>query len=91
MNTDIITIHCTNTGTYKEFPAGTDLINILNEFDLNLRFQIVNANVNNKTEPLTYQGYHTKTGTFLDMTDNWGMRTCVRSICFLLAKSVDEF
>jgi len=85
-----ITIHCTNTNTYKDFPAGTDLIHILKEFDINSRFKIVNAKVNNKTEPLTYQAYHNKTVTFIDMTDNSGMRTYVRSLCFLLAKAVEE-
>ncbi len=85
-----ITIYCTNTDSYKEFEAGTDLINILEGFDFKPKYRIVNAKVNNKTEPLTYRPYHNKTVTFVDLTDHSGMRTYVRSLCFLLAKAVSE-
>jgi uridine kinase len=85
-----ITIHCTNTDSYKDFPIGTSLIDILKEFSLKTEFSIVNARVNNKTEPLDYQAYHNKTVTFVDLTEPSGMRTYVRSLCFLLAKAVSE-
>jgi len=87
---NIVTIYCTNTGSYKDFPAGTDLINILKDFEINSKYRIVNAKVNNKTEPLTYQAYHNKTVTFIDLTEQSGMRTYVRSLCFLLSKAVGE-
>ncbi|NDV78872.1 nucleoside kinase [Dysgonomonas sp. 511] len=85
-----ITIHCTNTGTYKDFLAGTDLIEILDAFGYKPEYKIVNAKVNNKTEPLTYQAYHNKTVEFVDLSQPSGMRTYVRSLCFLLAKAVYE-
>lgn len=85
-----VTIHCTNTNTYKDFPAGTPLINILKEFDFKPKFKIVAARVNNKTEPLDYQAYHNKTVSFVDITEPSGMRTYVRSLCFLFAKAVTE-
>lgn len=85
-----VTIHCTNTGTYKDFPVGTNLINILKAFSPETRYKVINARVNNKTEPLDYQAYHNKTVTFVDMSEPSGMRTYVRSLCFLLAKAVAE-
>ena len=85
-----VTIHCTNTDNYKDFPVGTSLIDILKGFSLETEFPVVNARVNNKTEPLDYQAYHNKTVTFVDLTEPSGMRTYVRSLCFLLAKAVSE-
>ncbi|WP_029904826.1 nucleoside kinase [Prevotella sp. 10(H)] len=85
-----VTIHCTNTNSYKDFAAGTSLIDIMKGFSLQTQFPVVNARVNNKTEPLDYQAYHNKTVTFVDMTEPSGMRTYVRSLCFLLAKAVAE-
>lgn len=85
-----ITIFCTNTNSYKDFPAGVNLIDIMKGFDIKSEHTIVNAKVNNKTEPLTFQLYHNKTVTFVDITDPSGMRTYVRSLCFLLAKAVAD-
>ncbi len=85
-----ITIYCTNTGTYKDFPVGINLIKIQEEFDIKAKFKIVNAKVNNKTESLNYQVYHNKTVEFVDLSEPSGMRTYVRSLCFLLAKAVSE-
>ncbi|MDR3059854.1 MAG: nucleoside kinase [Dysgonomonas sp.] len=85
-----VTIHCTNTNTYRDFPAGISLIEILDGFKVQLASTIVNAKVNNKTEPLNYRVYSNKTVTFVDLTDPSGMRTYVRSLCFLLAKAVAE-
>lgn len=85
-----ITIFCTNTNTYQDFPAGINLIEVMKGFGVKSNHTIVNAKVNNKTEPLTFQLYHNKTVTFVDLTDPSGMRTYVRSLCFLLAKAVYE-
>lgn len=85
-----VTIYCTNTGTYQDFPAGSNIIEILDRFNIQSKSTIVNAKVNNKTEPLDYHVYHNKTVTFVDLTDPSGMRTYVRSLCFLLAKAVAE-
>lgn len=88
--TDKITIHCTNTNEYKDFPTGSSLIEILEGFDYKPDYRIVNAKVNNKTEPLVYRAYFNKTVTFVDISESSGMRTYVRSLCFLLAKAVAE-
>lgn len=85
-----VTIHCTNTDTYQDFPAGSSLIQIMEGFGVQSKSTIVNAKVNNKTEPLDYCVYHNKTVTFVDLTSPSGMRTYVRSLCFLLSKAVAE-
>lgn len=85
-----VRIHCTNNNSIKEFPSGTSLLEALKEFDLDNKYPIVNAKVNNKTESLDYQAYHNKTVTFVDISQRSGMRTYVRSLCFILAKAVAE-
>ncbi|MDR2955610.1 MAG: nucleoside kinase [Prevotella sp.] len=85
-----VTINCTNTGTYKDVPAGTNLIQILKEFDIKPRHKIVTAKVNNKTEPLTYQVYNNKTVNFVSISEPSGMRAYVRSLCFLFSRAVAE-
>lgn len=85
-----VTINCTNTGTYKDAPVGTNLIQILKEFDVKSRHKIVTAKVNNKTEPLTYQVYNNKTVDFISISEPSGMRAYVRSLCFLFSRAVAE-
>lgn len=85
-----LTIHCINTGIYKDFPVGTSLIEMLREFDVKPKYKIVAAKVNNKTEPLDYRAYSNKTINFIDIAEPAGMRTYVRSLCFLFAKAVSE-
>ena len=85
-----VTIYCTNTKTYRDFPTGENLIKILEGFAIHSQFKIVAAKVNNKIEPLNYQAYHNKTVTFVDLSEPPGMRTYVRSLCFLLSKAVAE-
>lgn len=85
-----VTIFCTNNNTHKDFPIGINLLNALKEFSLDNKYAFVNAKVNNKTESLNYQVYHNKTVTFVDVTQKSGMRTYVRSLCFLLAKAISE-
>ncbi|GAB6009674.1 nucleoside kinase [Dysgonomonas reticulitermitis] len=85
-----VTINCTNTGTYKDIPVGTNLIQILKEFDVKSKHKIVTAKVNNKTEPLTYQVYNNKTVNFISISEPSGMRAYVRSLCFLFSRAVAE-
>lgn len=89
MNTKV-TIHCTDNDTYKDFPAGISLMEILQELSIQPKSKIVAAKVNNKTESLDYRVYHNKSISYIDLTDPSGMRTYVRSLCFLLAKAVSE-
>lgn len=85
-----VTIYCTNTEEYKDVSVGTNLIQILKEFDVKSEHKIVTAKVNNKTEPLTYQVYNNKTVSFISISEPSGMRAYVRSLCFLFSRAVAE-
>lgn len=87
---DRITIYCTNNNTRTDFPAGISLLEILKELNIESKYPIINAKVNNKTEPLDYKAYNNKTVKFISINESSGMRTYVRSLCFLLAKAVSE-
>ena len=50
----------------------------------------VSAKVNNKVENLNFRVYYNKDIEFLDITSASGMRTYVRSLCFILVKAVDD-
>lgn len=85
-----ITIYCTNNDTYQEFPAGSTLLEIQKKLKVKSKYLIVNAKVNHKTEPLDFRVYNNKTVTFVDISESSGMRTYVRSLCFMFAKAVSE-
>lgn len=59
-------------------------------FGLKMPFGPVSAKVNNKVESLTFRVYYNKDVEFLDITNASGMRTYFRSLCFILAKAVEE-
>lgn len=85
-----VIIHCTNTNSYKEYPTGISLLEILDDLALETEFPFVNAKVNNKTESLNYRVYGNKTVQYVTVCESSGMRTYVRSLCFLFAKAVAE-
>jgi uridine kinase len=86
----MLRIYCKNNNIYKEFPAGTLLLDIYDAFNLQLPYPPVNAKVNNRTEGLTFRVYHNKDVEFVDIRDPSGMRTYVRSLCFALYKAIRE-
>ncbi|MGL4852369.1 MAG: nucleoside kinase [Phocaeicola sp.] len=86
----MIQIWCKNNNRMKEFPEGTSLLNMYREFNLNLPHGAVSAKVNNKVEGLNFRIYHNKDVEFLTITSSSGMRTYVRSLCFVLCKAVEE-
>ena len=59
-------------------------------FNLNFPYQVVSAKVNNRSEGLNFRVYNNKDIEFLDVRDQSGMRTYVRSLCFVLFKAVTE-
>ena len=86
----ILQICCKNNNIYKEFPIGSTLLDIYYGFNLNFPYQVVSAKVNNRSEGLTFRVYNNKDVEFLDVRDPSGMRTYVRSLCFILYKAVNE-
>lgn len=89
MSKDIV-IHCLNIGKHLTFPAGSSLLDILEQLDLKTKYPIIVAKVNNKVEPLIYRVYGNKTVEFLSLDNTIAMRTYVRSLCFVMAKAVDN-
>lgn len=90
MNNTTVTIYCTNTNSYKEYPKGISLLEILDDLSIAVEYPFVNAKVNNKTESLYYRVYGNKTVSFINIGESSGMRTYVRSLCFIFAKAVAE-
>lgn len=86
----MLQIYCKNNKETREFPEGTSLIDIYRELDLNMPYGPVSAKVNNKVENLNFRVYYNKDVEFLDITSASGMRTYVRSLCFILVKAVDD-
>ncbi len=86
----IVTVHCLNNDTYTDFPRGTDLKTILDTLKIDTGNTIVSAKVNNKVESLDFEIYNNKNVEFLDISSKSGLRTYLRSLCFILAKAVAD-
>ncbi|WP_321478659.1 nucleoside kinase [uncultured Bacteroides sp.] len=86
----MIQIYCKNNKIYKDCPIGSSLLNIYKGLNLNFPHQVVSAKVNNRSEGLNFKVYNNKDIEFLDITDPSGMRTYVRSLCFILFKAVND-
>lgn len=83
-------IYCKNTDKYIEVAPGSNLIEVYQASGLTLPYGPTSAKVNNVVEGLTFKIYHNMDVEFLDMTSGSGMRTYVRSLCFVLCKAVAD-
>ncbi len=88
--TDTVRIHCLNTDEYKDVKVGSTLKELIDVFGVKKPYLIANAKVNNKTESLDYQVFRPRRVEYIDISNSSGMRTYVRSLCFVLAKAVDD-
>ena len=86
----MLQIYCKNVNSAKDFPEGSTLLDIYNGFNLQMPYGPVSAKVNNKVESLDFRTYYNKDIEFLDITSSSGMRTYVRSLCFILVKAVED-
>ncbi len=86
----MLQICCKNNNISKNFPIGSSLLDIYYGFNLNFPYQVVSAKVNNRSEGLNFRVYNNKDVEFLDIRDSSGLRTYVRSLCFVLYKAVRE-
>ena len=86
----MLQIYCKNSKETREFSEGTSLLEIYQSFNLDMPYGPVSAKVNNKVENLSFRVYYNKDVEFLDITSASGMRTYVRSICFILSKAVHD-
>ncbi len=87
---DTVRVTCINTNTSKDIKIGSTLEELIDVFEVKSPYLIANAKVNNRTESLNYRVYRPKIVEFVDVTNNSAMRTYVRSLCFILAKAVDD-
>lgn len=86
----MLQIYCKNTHTTKSFPHGISLLEVYKGFELDIPFGPVNAKVNNKVEGLDYRVYNNKDVEFQNISTSSGMRTYVRSLCFILCKAIED-
>jgi len=85
-----VSVYCKNNKERMDVPAGSSLLEIKDMFDIKMPFLISNAKVNNKTESLHFRVYGPKTIEFMDISESSGMRSYVRSLCFIMAKAVSD-
>lgn len=85
-----VLIRCKNNNISKKFPIGSTLLDIYSGFLPELPGRVVSARVNNRSEGLNFRVYNNKDVEFLTIRDSSGMRTYVRSLCFILYKAVRE-
>lgn len=83
-------IYCRNTSSYIDVPVGSTLIDVYQTLGLDMPYGPSSAKVNNKTEGLTYRVFRNKDVEFLDILSSSGMRTYMRSLCFVLCKAVED-
>lgn len=85
-----VTIYCKNNGQTKDFPFGVTLREIYNGLGVQLPYPVANARVNNRSEGLGFRVFNNKDVEFMDVSTHSGMRTYVRSLCFVLCKAVHD-
>ena len=83
-------IYCRNTGTFKEFPEGTTLLEMLPSFDFDKPCDILAAKVNNVTEGLFFKVFNNKDIEFTDYRSYTGRNVYCHSLCFLLCKAAED-
>ena len=87
---DKVEIYCRNNGRKISVERGSTLSEIYAISGTELREKVLCATVNNRTERLDYRVYRPKDIEFLDITNPHGLRTYIRSLCFVLSKAVHD-
>ena len=87
----MLQIRCKNNMVTKEFPFGTTLLEILESYpELEFKYPVVSAKVNNVSEGLRFRAYQNRDVEFVDISDPSGMRVYLRSLCFILYKATQD-
>jgi len=87
---NLIRIYCKNTNTYHDFEPGISLLEISKALKIDLPHPLAGAHANNISRSLTYQCYFPEDVEFIDISDQSGMRSYVRSLCCILSKAVND-
>lgn len=90
MEDNNVKIYCRNTESYISVPVGSTLLDVYKALELKMPYGPSSAKVNNKTEGLTFRLFRNKDVEFLDILSSSGMRTYMRSLCFVLCKAVED-
>ena len=77
-----ISIYCKNNHKLVEVPIGSSLLDIYEAVDEPLATRPMNAQVNNKTEGLSFRCWQDKDVEFIDYSKSSGQRTYVRFTIF---------
>ncbi|MDR0830213.1 MAG: nucleoside kinase [Prevotellaceae bacterium] len=72
----------------NEFPIGISLLEIYQQLNIKLPYQLMAARVNYKVEDLNFLIYKPKTIEFIDASSPSGFRVYLRTISMILAKAV---
>jgi len=86
----MIEIHCENIGEKKQWELGTSLSEIAEQLNIQTRYPILGAMINNELKEMDYNIFKPKRVRFIDITHPDGMRMVVRSLCFVLHKAVRD-
>jgi uridine kinase len=83
----MLQVYCKNTKTFRKYPEGTSLAQMLADFEFERPYPIVSAKVNNVSQGLKFKVYQNKDIEFLDVRESSGWRVYFRSLCFLMYKA----
>ena len=90
MEKNTIEIFCVNTGTKRTYPIGVTLMDIQDDFQVQLKNPILGAMVNNRVKELSFVFVRSKRVEFIDYSHPDGLRLYVRSLFYILYAAVQE-
>ncbi len=90
MQENTVTIYCQNNKQSVKVPVGSSLVDVYKLLKLDLPYGPSSAKVNNKTEGLNFRVFRNKDVEFMNILAPSGMRTYMRSLCFVLCKAVED-
>ena len=86
----MLQIRCKNNGLTKTFNEGVSLLEVFQSFDLDFPYPVISAKVNNASQGLKFRLWQNRDVEFVDVRDNSGFRTYIRSLCFVLYKATQD-
>ncbi len=89
--TAMLQIRCKNNNITKSFPEGSTLLDVLNGYpELEFKYPVVCAKVNNIVQGLKFRLYQNRDVEFVDLKHSVGRRLYIRSLCFVLYKATSD-
>ena len=85
-----IEVFCRNNGQTLHVTPGCKLVDVYNASGLNMPYGPASAKANNVTVGLNFRLYRSMDVEFLDISSESGLRSYVRSLCFVLCKAVAD-